>query len=112
MDKHTVLNAMGEVDVTASVAAYEASLVKWVQENEIPSDSISTAVNAVLDRFPTKRVSINMLSGLAFAEMALDPALHRSVTQRIEGYIRGQVKTGALESVKGKGGGIGRVKSA
>ena len=50
MDKYTKLGVDGSVDVAASALAYGEALSAWVAENEIPSDTISTAIEAVFDR--------------------------------------------------------------
>jgi len=109
MDKYTTRDGSGVVDVAASSAAYGAALSAWVLQNELPVDRISAAVNAVFDRFPGQKLPMPFLLSLAVAELGAGPAEHKSLTERVHSFVRGQAdEGGTLVIGKGKGGGITR----
>ena len=58
MDKYTVRDTSGSIDVTASAAKYSAALELWASTNEIAADRISSAVGTVLDTYPGKNIPI------------------------------------------------------
>jgi hypothetical protein len=106
MDKYTKFNDDGSVDMSATVLAYSEGLSAWVKENEIPSDTISTAIEAVFDRFPGQRLPMPALLAAAVAELSATPEQHRALTKRCHEYVKGQAKAGILFVTKGKGGGV------
>lgn len=108
MDKHTVRDSSGAVDVAASANAYATALTKWVGENELATDTIEMAIESVFDRHPG-RLPMPALLGAAVNELNVEPAQHKSVTQRAHDYVSGQAKLGRLEVAKGKGGGVSRL---
>ena len=112
MDKFTVRDSVGSVNVEASVAAYTEALSQWVSDNEIPVDRITTAVNSVLDSRPNTRLPTPFLVSLAVQELNLEPALFKAATQRVTDYVKGQCANGNFTVTKGKGGGIMRRSSS
>ena len=108
MDKFTVRNSDGSVDVAASANAYAVALAKWVSENEIASEMIEAAVEATFDRHPGRLPMPALLSG-AVNELGAAPAQFKALTERCHAYVRGQAEVGRLEIGKGKGGGVSRL---
>ena len=112
MDKFTVRDSNGSVDVGASVAAYTQALSSWVSVNESPVESIERAVEAVFDSHPsTSRLPTPFLVSLAVQEMGADPSQFKSLSGRVSAYIKGQCadNTGRLDISKGNGGGVARL---
>ena len=108
MDKFTVRDSSGSVDVAASANAYATALTKWCAENEVASDTIEMAVEAVFDRHPG-RLPMPALLSAAVNELGATPAQFKTLTDRVHSYVSGQAKTGRLEIGKGKGGGVSRL---
>jgi len=112
MDKFTVRDSSGSVDVGASVAAYNRALTDWVSVNETPVESIERAVEAVFDSRPaTPRLPTPFLTSLVVQEMNADPSQYKALSARVGTYIKGQCaeNTGRLDISKGKGGGVARL---
>jgi len=111
MDKFTKRGTDGSVDVAASASAYAKALTEWVAQNEIPSDTIETAVEAVFDRFNGQRLPMPALIGLALQELQATPDQHKTLTNRVHAYVSGQSakNTGRLDISKGVGGGVLRL---
>lgn len=107
MDKFTKRGSNGEVDVAASATAYADALTAWSAENEIPSEKIAAAVNAVLDRHPGT-ISVPSLLSFAVQEMEATPETYGVLTKRVHAYVTGQKEAGLLFVTKGKGGGCSR----
>lgn len=108
MDKFTVRSNDGSVDVSASVAAYHNALVKWSSENEISTESIKEAVDAVF-AMHTGKLATPVLVSFAISYLNTAPAQFKSTEARIRAYLRG---SGLFVSTKGKGGGISPVAPA
>ncbi len=108
MDKYTVRNTDGSVDVNASSAAYTAALVEWVSTNEIPADDIAAAVDSVLDSAAGKRVAMPSLLNFAAQELGADVSSLQTISTRIHEYVSAQVKAEKLFVMKGVGGGVSR----
>jgi hypothetical protein len=115
MDKFTVTGSDGTADVNASAAKYAAALTAWKVDNEIPTETIETAVEAVFDRFPGVRLSMPSLLHEAVSELSGTPAQYKSLSTRIQAYVTGQCgtgdarNTGRLDIQKGVGGGVARL---
>lgn len=104
MDKYVVRTASGEVDIIASVEAYETALNKWVEENEADLDRIEAAVETVFNKFPGRLV-MGSVAHFALRELNAGPTEHGVLEGQILKYIRGQAKIGRLDIGKGKGNG-------
>lgn len=111
MDKFTVRGSSGSVDVVASANAYAKALTEWVAQNELSSETIETAVEAVFDRFPGQRLPMPALLSLSVAELGASPDQHKTLTARVHAYVTGQSadNTGRIDIGKGKGGGVSRL---
>ena len=109
MDKFTVRDESGSVDVLASAEKYAEALQAWVAENEIAPERLDAVVNAVFDRFPGKTIQMPALLSLCAVEMGGDPNAHKQVTKRLHAHVRGMASAGTLSITKGVGGGVTRV---
>lgn len=115
MDKFTVLGSDGTADVAASANAYAKALTEWKAQNEIPTETIEAAVEAVFDRFPGQRLSMPSLLHESVSELQGTPAQHKALTARVQSYVTGQCgtgdarNTGRLDIQKGVGGGVLRL---
>lgn len=110
MDKYTVLGADGTADVAASANAYAKALTEWKAQNEVPSETIETAVEAVFDRNPG-RIPMPVLLSFATQELGATPETFRSLHDRVHAYVVGQSanNTGRIDIGRGKGGGVERL---
>lgn len=108
MDKYTVFNSLGEVDVAVSANAYARALTEWKTQNEIPSDQIEAAVETVFNR-GTDRLPMPALVSAAVFELSTDASQFKALTKRVHAYITGQKQIGRLSVVQGKGGGVTRL---
>lgn len=111
MDKFTVFGTDGSADVDASMEAYGEALATWKRTNEIPTDRIEAAVEAVFDRFPGQRLPMPALLSAAVLGLSATPDQHKALTARCHAYVTGQSasNTGRLDIGKGKGGGVLRL---
>lgn len=107
MDKYTVRNSSGEVDVAASANNYANALTSWKSENEIPVADIEAAVEAVFNKHP--KLPMPALLSAAVNELSDAPEAFKALTERVGAYVRGQATLGRLEISKGKGGGVSRL---
>lgn len=108
MDKYTQYDSLGVADVAASANAYAKALTAWKQANEIPTERIEAAVEAVFDRAKS-RLPMPALISFTVNELSQEPGAHKSLSDRVHAYITGQRKVGRLLVVQGKGGGVERV---
>lgn len=109
MDKYTVRDSSGSVDVEASAVAYAEALVQWVDENELSQERLDAAVNAVFDQFLGQTIHMPALLSAATLELGGSPAEHKTHSKRLHQHIRGLHDRGVLQITKGKGGGVARV---
>lgn len=112
MDKFTVRDSNGSVDVVASVSAYNKALNDWVSANETPIEVIERAVEAVFDSHPSvSRLPTPFLTSLAVQEIKADPSQFKTLSARVSAYIKGQCadNTGRFDVLKGNGGGVARL---
>lgn len=115
MDKYSKLGADGTVDIELSKAAYAEALAAWKAENEVATDLIETAVEAVFDRFPDQRLPMPSLVHEAVTELKGTPAQHKALSKRVQTYVSGQCgtgdarNTGRLDIKNGVGGGVLRL---
>jgi hypothetical protein len=108
MDKYTV-RVGGVVDIAASANSYARALSEWVAKNEIDLSTLESAVNTVLDRYPNKRIPTPAFISYVINELGGKPEQYNVLAQRIHDYMKEQKSVGALEVVKGTGGGVSRV---
>lgn len=108
MDKYTQRGTDGSIDVAASANAYAKALTEWAVENEIPSEQITEAVNAVLDLHPG-RIPMPALLNFAVQQLGATPESFKVLSDRVHAYVTGQTKAGLLFVIKGKNGGVSRV---
>jgi hypothetical protein len=110
---YVVRDEDGSVDVDATVTKFEEALVTYVTENEAGDRLVADAVNAVFDAHKGSRINMPALTALALQHLNVQPENHKALTTRVQQYIRanvGELGTGkALNSTKGKGGGVCRV---
>lgn len=107
MDKYTVVNSSGEIDISASTAKYSTALSTWVNENKIDTDTISEAVNSILSKYPGERVKMPALLSEVTMAVSSNPENYSRDKKRIHSFITGQSKAGKLFVVKGSKGGVG-----
>lgn len=108
MDKYTEFNSLGEADVAASANAYAKALTAWKSLNEIPTERIETAVEAVFDRTPGS-LPMPALVNFAVNEISQEPSQFKSLSKRVHAYVTGQKLTGRISVKQGVKGGVSRV---
>lgn len=109
MDKFTVRDLSGAVDVIASATKYAEALQDWVSQNEADPQHLTDVVNAVFDRFSGQTLPMPALVSLSVADLGATPTEHMAVSKRVHAHIQGMAgKGGSLTITKGKGGGVSR----
>ena len=109
MDKFTVRDVSGAVDVIASAAAYATALQAWVLENETDSQRLTDLVSKIFDQFAGKTLPVPAVVALVVNELGVSPADHKKMTVRVHKHIQAMASTdGPLVITKGKNGGICR----
>jgi len=108
MDKHTIRNDKGEIDINASVNEYSKALSLWVKENEVNQDEISKAMDTILDRFDL--LPIQMLVQETVQELNPTPEKFNVLKKQVQGFIKAQREIGVLMVKTGKHGGIHRTQ--
>ena len=100
----------GTVDVAASTSNFAKAVVEWKAANEIPSEEIETAVEAVFDRFPGN-IPMPALLSYVVQELSDNPSQHKTLSGRVHAYLTAQYAkaTGRIEISRGKGGGVSRL---
>jgi len=107
MDKYTQLGTDGSIDVAASANAYAKALTNWKVENEIPAETISEAMNTILDGHPG-RIPMPALLSLTVQQLGATPETFKVLSDRVHQYVQARAKAGELFIVKGKNGGCTR----
>lgn len=113
MDKFTVRDSNGTVDVVASATAYAEALSAWVAENEADTQQLTDMVNACFDNAGGKTLSMPYLVSQVVSGLGVSPAEHKATTKRVHEHVRCMAgEGGALVIAKGKGGGVSRKSDA
>ena len=121
--KVVLRNNLGGVDAEATIALIESELLAWIEENEMDTDSIAAAVQAVYDKMPPAKIQmldLNSLANRATQILNVPVGSDSRVANRVKEYIRGESKRfkesngeeGAFMLQIGKGGGIFRSSPA
>ena len=109
MDKFTVRDSSGAVDVVASATKYAEALQTWVGENETDPQRLTDVVNAVFDRYNSQTLPMPALVSMSVADLGATPAEHGALTKRVHAHVQGMAgEGGSLTITKGKGGGVSR----
>lgn len=113
MDKFTVRNSVdGSIDLNASTANYRNALAKFMAENEISTETIQNAVDAVFNEHPSvdaktpMRITIPVLVSYVMGKIDHKPAQYAAIEARVKAFLKGSPR---FDSSKGKGGGVSRV---
>lgn len=114
MEKYTVRDEDGSVDIDASTRAFRAALVSSVASAEKLAGQIETAIDAVFDE-QNGRMPKGMLIDGALAKLGATSETHTSLTHAVENYLRVNtskdkgVDGRRLAAIKGQKGGIQRL---
>jgi hypothetical protein len=114
MEKYTIIDGNGSVDIEASTKAFRAGLIAQVAQNEELAYEIETAIDAVFDAQPG-RMPKGMLIDGALANLNATSETHTSLTHAVENYLRANTSKdkGAdgrrFAAIKGQKGGIQRL---
>lgn len=117
MDKYTVRNSDGSVDVAASANKYSVALTQWVFDKDakrqaktevVPNEAVESAVESILDNHPKRITTPALVNQVA---IQLNPSLDKytAVTNQVRAYIKEQVASGRLNVQSRRGGGIMRM---
>jgi hypothetical protein len=107
MDKHTIRNGQGNIDIAASANEYAKALSLWISENEADQDKIIEAVNTTLDKF--NKLPMDMLITQSVQSISDDPIQFKPLEKRVKAYIKSQVDSKILTSSRGRDAGVKRV---
>jgi hypothetical protein len=109
MDKFTVRNSDGSVNVSQSTAAYTKALTDWVASNQTPVADLERAVDSVFDAH-SSRIPMPALISLAVQNLSSDPTQFQALSGRVRTYVKSQCgEGGRLQVVKGTHGGVERL---
>ena len=109
----------GNIDQTASLAAFETALVRRATEREIERTGIAEAVSELFDENLGKSIPMPTVASMVCAKLNVPAESHNVISERVLDYIRAQDQGKVVEGVaerpdslfvvaKGKGGGCGR----
>jgi len=109
----------GNIDQTASLAAFETALVRRATEREIERTGIAEAVSELFDENLGKSIPMPTVASMVCAKLNVPAESHNVISERVLGYLRenSQGKTvdgveerpdSLLVTTKGKGGGTSR----
>jgi len=101
----------GQIDSEATLRKFEADLATYIVEQSADLEAVSDAVSAVFDSHKGTRINMPFLVSQALPLLNVTPATHKSLTERVQGYVRANAdgKGADLFSIeKGKGGGVAR----
>lgn len=114
MDKFTVRDASGAVDVEKSVEAFRSALNEQVAQAEKLATQVEGAVDAVFDE-QGERLPKGMLIDFVLAKLGRTATNNAALTQAVENYLRTQTSKdkGAdgrrIAALKGQKGGLLRL---
>jgi len=107
MDKFTVRNVDGSVDMAASSALYLERLSQWVSQNEVANEQIEAAVN---DAFTEHKsvIPTDAMVNFVVSRLNTSPSAFSTVSKRVRSYLKAQRDAGNLHLVQGPHGGLVR----
>lgn len=103
--KYIVTDSSGNIDITASTAKYSSALSTWIDENEIPSDTISDAIKTVLSKYPNERVKVPALLSEVTMAVISNPENFSGTEKRVRAVFTSDKNAGKLFVMKGSNGG-------
>lgn len=109
----------GNIEQTASLAAFETALVRRATEREIERTGIAEAVSELFDENLGKSIPMPTVASMVCAKLNVPAESHNVISKRVLGYLRenSQGKTvdgveerpdSLLVTTKGLGGGTSR----
>jgi hypothetical protein len=102
----------GSVDESATLAACQSAVRKYVAERETEQSTIAAAVSEVFDTLKGGRANMPYVVNQALRSLNALPENFKALSERTAEYIRehaGDRDSGALFNIgKGKGGGVVR----
>lgn len=109
----------GNIEQTASLAAFETALVRRATEREIERTGIAEAVSELFDENLGKSIPMPTVASMVCAKLNVPAESHNVISERVLGYLRenSQGKTvdgveerpdSLLVTTKGLGGGTSR----
>ena len=80
-------------------------MLQYKAQREIQLELVSTAVNAVFDKFDGAKINMPALITLALQHLNVQPETWKMLSERVTDYIRSSPN---FEVTKGKNGGVKR----
>lgn len=96
----------GGVNVSGSVEAFRTALIDYVKGAEETNRQIDSALNAVFDKHPGKRMPVPTLISLTLGELKCSASEWTEKTELVHAYLKSNP---TFSIKKGKGGGCARV---
>jgi hypothetical protein len=114
-----VRNSDGSVDSDATVSKFQDALSSFIAERDTETETIGTAVAAVLDSLNGTRGNMDYLVSATCRELNADHAAFKVLGDKIRAYVRDNASdknedgtpedpTKLFHIGRGKGGGVGR----
>ncbi len=107
MDKFTVRNVDGSVDVAASTALYVETLSHWLSQHEVSNDAIDAAINTAFDEHGST-IPTDAMVGFVVAKVNPNPSAFTLLSKRVRTYLKSQREAGKLHLAHGANGGLVR----
>jgi len=101
----------GSIDIQATLDKFETDLETFAALQAADEEKVAEAVHTVFDQNKGARINMPYLVGQALPLLGVTSATHKSLTERVQAYVRGNAdgKGANLFSIeKGKGGGCAR----
>jgi hypothetical protein len=100
----------GSIDLDATCTKFAGDLLKYQAERETEAEVVGAAVHAVFDQFKGARLNMPAVTSLALQKLNVQPENFKTLSERVQGYIRdhaGEQGSGSLFGIgRGKGGGV------
>lgn len=101
---------LGSVDVAATLAAFEAQVLEFVEFEETLGARIETALQATFDQYRGQTLTMPSLVNVALVHLQVTPDTFAAYSAAVAEYVRNRPEE--YKIAKGKGGGVSRIADA
>lgn len=110
LHNYVVRGSDGSVDTDATLAKFESTLSAYIVERETEQSTIAAAVGAVFDAHKGTAINMPALTSLTVQRLNAQPENFKTLSERVQSYVREQSKgdSSMFLIAKGKGGGVSR----
>lgn len=109
---YAIRSEAGNIDLPATLAKFEVTLIQFQAERETEAASLGVAVGGVFDQYRGINLNMPAVTSMALTRLNVQPENFKILTEKVQTYIRdnaGERESGAIFHIgKGKGGGVRR----